>query len=87
MALQLVCAAIIGRENEPIYIRSFEDENAHDMHADSDGLKWQFYLFQSLDVVEQRCSKKDAASGSTDPYLGLLCPVDEYRVYVIITYL
>lgn len=88
MALPLACAAILGRDNEPLYIRSFGEQSAHELLADQDNLKWHFYVHSSLDLIEQRVQKKDAAVGGAsnganmDPYLGLLCPIDEYRVYV-----
>ena len=85
MALPLACAAILGRDNEPLYIRSFGEQSAHELLADPDNLKWHFFVHSSLDLIEQRVQKKDAAAGGAtnmDPYLGLLCPIDEYRVYV-----
>ena len=89
MALPLACAAILGRENEPLYIRSFGEQSAHELLADPDNLKWHFYVHSSLDLIEQRVQKKDVTAGGAansasnmDPYLGLLCPIDEYRVYV-----
>ena len=81
MALPLACAAILGRENEPLYIRAFGDVGAHELNADADGLKWHLYVFSALDIIESRLAQKKESGASADPYLGLLCPIDEYRVY------
>ncbi len=55
----LACAAIVGKDNEPLYLRSFVgglDDEHNELRADPEGLKWHFYVHSALDVVEEKCA-------------------------------
>eukprot|EP00128_Syssomonas_multiformis_P002323 Colp12_sorted_trinity150504_noHs@18647 len=67
------CIAVIGKNNSPLYIRG--------TFAEKD-LKFHYIIHTSLDVVEEKMS---AAKGNTDMYLGLLYPMEDYRVYGYVT--
>eukprot|EP00026_Physarum_polycephalum_P011003 Phypoly_transcript_11194.p1 GENE.Phypoly_transcript_11194~~Phypoly_transcript_11194.p1 ORF type:complete len:140 (+),score=18.47 Phypoly_transcript_11194:416-835(+) len=72
--MKVVCVAIVGRANNPLYIRSF-DQN-------EDPLKYHYIVHSSLDVVEERVHKDNNKKvQTTDMYLGLLYPTEDYKVY------
>jgi hypothetical protein len=102
--------AIIGKNNEPIYMREFADESgtaeyiseehlfglpaaAHDVNGSLVGgfhcsIRHQFMLHAALDRFEQLAGpppgygwRKSGASGTDGMFVGLLCPVEEMRVY------
>ena len=57
----LACAAIVGKDNEPLYLRAFVgsaaiDDEHNEIRADPEGLKWHFYVHSALDVVEEKCA-------------------------------
>ena len=68
-----VSIAVVGRDNEPLYIHSQED-------ADAD-LKFHYIVHTCLDVIEEKTTSLSKAS--QDPkelYLGLLYPTEDYKV-------
>lgn len=97
------CVAIVGRQNTPLYIKTFSGEEMSRM---------QFAVFSCLDMIaekvdEKRIGSKVAAGGggagaggagasgaaagaaagasSTDPFLGLLYPVEEHKIFGYLT--
>ena len=77
--MPIVCVAVVGRTNNPLYLRAF----------DAASLRFQYIVHTSLDIVEEKLrvaskSKTTAASGATG-YLGLLYPTEEFKVYGYIT--
>jgi len=74
--MKVVCVAVIGKNNNPLYIRSFD--------TTEDGLKFHYIVHSSLDVVEEKLAGKKAAP-SADMYMGLLYPTEDYKVYGYIT--
>mmetsp|Transcript_66019 Transcript_66019/g.130918 ORF Transcript_66019/g.130918 Transcript_66019/m.130918 type:complete len:150 (-) Transcript_66019:30-479(-) len=74
--------AVLGKENNPLYIR------AHRQHADQ--LRFHYIVHTALDFLEDKVGAQRQAgpatpSGNTpskhDCYLGLLYPIEEFRVY------
>ena len=65
----VACVAVVGKQNNPLYIRVFREHE--------DKLKFHYVVHTSLDVVDERV----ASSGKNDPYLGLLFPTEESKVY------
>ena len=80
----VVCgAAVLGKDNNPLFIRAF---GAHNQ------LRFHFIVHTALDFVEEKVAAQrqavtqQQASGAamaarTEPYLGLLYPTEELRVY------
>jgi len=74
--LVIAALAIIGRQNNPLYLQTFvQHDNA---------LKFHFIVHSSLDVVEERVKKKNKGD-KLDKYLGLLYPTEDYKVYGYVT--
>lgn len=78
----VVGAAVLGKENSPLYIRAF---GGHEQ------LRFQFIVHTALDFIEEKVAAQRqqsvqqqqaaAAGGKHEPYLGLLYPIEEMRVY------
>ncbi|CAI6008489.1 unnamed protein product [Closterium sp. NIES-65] len=68
----IVCVGIVGQANNPLYLQSF-------LEAD-DPLKFHFIVHCSLDVIDERVSTP-RRGGANEPYLGLLYPTEDFRVY------
>ncbi|CAN0322003.1 unnamed protein product [Ectocarpus sp. 12 AP-2014] len=83
----IVCIAIIGRQNEPLFLRTYTDAEGEE--EEDANLRLHNIVHSSLDVVGERKVGRKGASGaadvSTDMFLGHLCPIDEYRVYGYMT--
>jgi len=80
--MKIVCTAVVGKANNPLYIRSFDPL--------IETLKFHYIVHTSLDVVEEKDSMLSSPQpGKTKPsgdmYLGLLCPTEDYKVYGYIT--
>jgi len=73
---KVVCCAVIGANNNPLYLRTFEQP--------ADVLKFHFIVYTSLDVIEERVSSTSQKK-NLDLYLGFLCPNEDYKVYGYIT--
>lgn len=72
-----VSVAVVGRDNEPLYIYTKNPEP---------NLKFHYIVHTCLDVIEERTSSLTKAS--QDPrelYLGLLYPTEDYKVYGYVT--
>ena len=72
-----VSIAVVGRDNEPLYI--------HTIHEETD-LKFHYIVHTCLDVIEEKTTSSSKAS--QDPrelYLGLLYPTEDYKVYGYVT--
>lgn len=83
------CVAVIGKRNEPLYIRSFNGKSEEKQWIREDELKFHYFVHSALDVVEEKVLQYTRASpqgkGFWKPYLGLLCPIENYRVYGYLT--
>jgi len=71
--MEIDCVAIVGKANNPLYIKNF---------TSSDDLKYHYVVNTSLDVIEERVQ---SAPKSPDMYLGLLYSMEDLRVYGYIT--
>ncbi|KAH9129720.1 hypothetical protein LEN26_005426 [Aphanomyces euteiches] len=67
----IACVAIVGANNNPLFVRSFEEE---------DELSFHYIAHVALDIVEERVKQS-----RDDMYLGFLGPVEDFRVYGYIT--
>ncbi|KAJ8659172.1 hypothetical protein O0I10_005211 [Lichtheimia ornata] len=74
MSSEINCIALIGKQNNPLYIKNFSNT-----HPD---LKYHYIAHTSIDVIEER-----VASGpkNLDSYLGLLYAMEDLAVYGYIT--
>lgn len=76
---RILAVAIIGKNNEPLYFTSIGDSNIFGYEY----LQLQMIAHSSLDIVEEK-RKKLTSSKQTmgiDCYLGLLCAIDDYKVF------
>jgi len=90
-----VCVAIIGKENDPLYIRTWlENVNVPapvpGQIAADPSLKFHYHVHTSLDVIEEKVNPHKRAGGGGvggggDLYLGLLFAVEDYKVFGYIT--
>ena len=117
--MALVGLAVVGRENEPLYLRDFgadslsasaeatpptdaEDADASDPFGffnregrganDSCSLRHQFIIHAALDRFEEMTGpssggrwRTPGAVGNNAMWVGLLCPMEEVRVYGYLT--
>ncbi|TYK12112.1 trafficking protein particle complex subunit 2-like protein [Cucumis melo var. makuwa] len=74
----IVCVAVVGHQNNPLYIQSFTEAD--------DALKLHHIVHCSLDVVDERVNNP-RKSGPTlnETFLGLLYPTENYKVYGYLT--
>lgn len=72
-----VSVAVVGRDNEPLYI--------HTKYAEPN-LQFHYIVHTCLDVIEEKTST--LTKTSQDPrelYLGLLYPTEDFKVYGYVT--
>jgi hypothetical protein len=67
----LVAVAVVGKQNDPLYLRSYESAS-----GDDDGLTFHYLVHTALDTVREKL-----ASRRTGVYLGLLLTVEDYKVF------
>lgn len=97
--MSAVALAVIGKNNIPLYIKTFRDEA--DEPSDEElfclptksrsSLRQQFLLHSALDRFEKlsgpypgcawREHYPENTSGNDAMFVGLLCPVEDLRVY------
>lgn len=65
--------SVIGKKNEPLYMRMFEEEKE---------TYFQSLVYCSLDVLDECVERK---TQQQDMYLGFLCPIDEWQMYGYMT--
>ncbi|KAI9090441.1 Sedlin [Phlyctochytrium arcticum] len=68
------CVAVIGKTNNPLYIKNFSST-----HQD---LKYHYIAHTSIDIIEERISTN---AKHTDQYLGLLFAMEDLAVFGYIT--
>ncbi|WRX14430.1 Trafficking protein particle complex subunit 2 - like 1 [Theobroma cacao] len=74
----IVCVAVVGYQNNPLYIQSFTDAD--------DALKLHHIVHCSLDVVDERVNNpKKSGPTLNETFLGLLYPTENYKVYGYLT--
>ena len=75
----VVGTAVLGKANNPLYIKAFG----------SDDLRFHFIVHTALDFIEEKVAAQrhaaqqgaGASAAKQDPYLGMLYPIEELRVY------
>ncbi|XP_071700656.1 uncharacterized protein [Rutidosis leptorrhynchoides] len=74
----IVCIAVVGHQNNPLYIQSFTEAD--------DALKLHHIVHCSLDVVDERVNNpKKSGMMLNETFLGLLYPTENYKVYGYLT--
>lgn len=74
----IVCAAVIGQQNNPLYLETFQQTGAGSEGA----LRFHYIVHCSLDAVEEKLLQPQKTPGEpSDAYLGLLYPTDDFKVY------
>ena len=101
LTMTIVALSIIGKENQPLYLRTFGQQpggGATDNMQGSGGeLRFHFICHTALDFVEEKVEAQRHASGASgagagaaggsklDMYLGLLFPFEEYCIHGYLT--
>jgi hypothetical protein len=111
--MTLISLAIVGKNNEPLFLKEFRDETDADdipeaelfgltistgatdgfsARAKECSLRQQFILHAALDRFEELAGpppgygwREPGSSGNDAMWVGLLCPVEEMRVYGYMT--
>ncbi|XP_021861164.2 uncharacterized protein [Spinacia oleracea] len=74
----IVCVAVVGHQNNPLYIQSFTEAD--------DALKLHHIVHCSLDVIDERVNNpKKSGPMLNETFLGLLYPTENYKVYGYLT--
>eukprot|EP01104_Vermistella_antarctica_P019145 TRINITY_DN7364_c0_g1_i1.p1 TRINITY_DN7364_c0_g1~~TRINITY_DN7364_c0_g1_i1.p1 ORF type:complete len:142 (-),score=34.53 TRINITY_DN7364_c0_g1_i1:27-452(-) len=73
----IACVAVVGRGNNPLYIRSFSSQ--------TDELKFHYIVHTALDIIEDAKTLKLKDGSSPECFLGLLYPTEDFKVYGYIT--
>ncbi|KAG8057604.1 hypothetical protein GUJ93_ZPchr0002g25562 [Zizania palustris] len=74
----IVCVAVVGHQNNPLYLQSFTEAD--------DALKLHHVVHCSLDVIGERVNNpKRNAPALNETFLGLLYPTENYKVYGYLT--
>ncbi|XP_021713755.1 trafficking protein particle complex subunit 2-like protein [Chenopodium quinoa] len=72
----IVCVAVVGHQNNPLYIQSFTGVD------DNDALKLHHIVHCSLDSIDERVNNpKKSGPVLNESFLGLLYPTENYKVY------
>lgn len=72
----IVCAAVLGQSNNPLYLEPFQ------RNKQEDSLKFHYIVHCALDAVEEKVSAPRKTPGEVfDTYLGMLYPTEDYKVY------
>lgn len=70
----IVCVAVVGHNNNPLYLQSFID--------DDNTLQFHYIVHCSLDVIEEKVSNsKRSGLNVNETFLGLLYPTEDYKVF------
>ncbi|KAL2607429.1 hypothetical protein R1flu_026002 [Riccia fluitans] len=70
----IVCVAIVGQQNNPLYIQSFTNGD--------DALKFHYIVHCSLDVIDEKVSNpKKLGLSLNETFFGLLYPTEDYKVF------
>ncbi|KAL5205910.1 hypothetical protein ABZP36_034119 [Zizania latifolia] len=74
----VVCVAVVGHQNNPLYLQSFTEAD--------DALKLHHVVHCSLDVIDERVNNpKRNSPALNETFLGLLYPTENYKVYGYLT--
>jgi len=72
--MSIACVAVIGKASNPLYLKAVANTD--------DPLKFHYIAHTALDIVDEKVAPKKTQQ---DMYLGLLYPMEEYKVYGYIT--
>ncbi|KAL0024525.1 hypothetical protein WJX79_000831 [Trebouxia sp. C0005] len=73
----IVCAAVLGQTNNPLYLEVFQSKGKQE-----DALKFHYIMHCALDAVEEKVAAPRKAPGEVfDTYLGMLYPTEDFKVY------
>ena len=85
--MTIAAIAVLGKDNNPLYIRAFGGKDDAPLPQDEQ-LRFHLIMHTALDYVEEKVGAQRqtmAASAATstklDMYLGMLYPIEQYRVY------
>mmetsp|Transcript_17753 Transcript_17753/g.57404 ORF Transcript_17753/g.57404 Transcript_17753/m.57404 type:complete len:139 (+) Transcript_17753:1744-2160(+) len=72
----IVCVAVVGQQNNPLYLESFAGDNGED------ALRFHYIVHCALDVIEEKVAAPSKGAASlNETYLGLLYPTEDFNVY------
>eukprot|EP01097_Dermamoeba_algensis_P002775 TRINITY_DN209_c0_g1_i4.p1 TRINITY_DN209_c0_g1~~TRINITY_DN209_c0_g1_i4.p1 ORF type:complete len:129 (-),score=26.08 TRINITY_DN209_c0_g1_i4:414-800(-) len=79
----IVCVAVVGKGNNPLYLQNFN-------FTPTNELKFHYIVHTALDVIEEKVQKNIGTDGkqaaqANEMYLGLLYPIEDYKVYGYMT--
>jgi trafficking protein particle complex subunit 2 len=83
----IVCAAVVGPANNPLFLASNLREPqaggaAYHGAPEEDPIRFHYIVHCALDVVDERLGGGVTdASTKGDAYLGMLYPTEDFRVY------
>lgn len=78
MAGMIVCLALVGKNNGPLFLRTYTDAGQGDMELSDIKLRFHHIVHTSLDIVQELKDRKEM-------YLDHLCSLDDYEVYGYLT--
>jgi hypothetical protein len=87
-AMQIRCVAVIGKKNDPLYIKTFHKDSSRDEDLfRGEDSHYHFLIHMSLDYVDEKWTQKyeESTGLSQDTYLGLLHDLEDLRIYGWIT--
>ena len=103
-----ISLALIGKNNDPLYLRDFDEKSSRDLLSEEEelfglsprehsttrsggpscSLRQQFLLHSALDRFEQLAGpppgcawRAQGVTGTDAMWVGLLCPVEDMRIY------
>mmetsp|Transcript_49176 Transcript_49176/g.96408 ORF Transcript_49176/g.96408 Transcript_49176/m.96408 type:complete len:142 (+) Transcript_49176:72-497(+) len=79
--MSVTCLAVIGKENELLYIKTFNTDH-------ESGLQLHYNIHTALDVIDEKVlnfQKRSVSSGNNEKYLALLFSSEESKVYGYVT--
>lgn len=73
----ICCVAIVGKHNNPLFLKVYQTiEN-------EEPLKFHYIAHTALDVIDEKIASRKETTNSTDMYLGVLFPIEVYKMYVL----
>mmetsp|Transcript_8879 Transcript_8879/g.13252 ORF Transcript_8879/g.13252 Transcript_8879/m.13252 type:complete len:152 (-) Transcript_8879:89-544(-) len=68
--------AIVGKENEPLYVKTYTD------NKEDDQLSYHYHLHCSLDIIEDKVNtSRKGYNAARELFLGHLFTVEDYSLY------
>ncbi|KAJ2555247.1 hypothetical protein EV175_002317 [Coemansia sp. RSA 1933] len=80
MATRFRCLAILNRQGNPLYMRTFDNSSSQQQQDEEDQcVKYHYVAHTSCDVIEERLLQQTKTAG--DLFLGLLQTIGDMAVY------